>query len=530
MASSNILKSEIADILRIDGIFKLGSGPLPRFAMCDTDLSIDAKAIYSYLCSYAGSGNTQFPSRETILADLDIGKDRYYNAYNQLIDNEYIRVEQSRVELSDNNDLQGYGRNIYTINNYPKKYVESKAKRQKSTLRLKGVFSNGFGFISKLAMKDDRLDIKAKAIYSYLCSFAGNEDSCYPEQAVMIKHLDIAEKTFAKYFKQLKEFGYISVVQRLNDGKRFGVNDYYINDNPTVSPYSKNKDTHLEEPYSKNKDTQTEIPYGKFPDTQNPDTQNKDTGKNNNIKSNLGKNLYIQENSLKEIPFDSFAVPSQEQFEQYCQQQNITNVEWNDFSRYYEAVNWTDPVTQMKVNWVQKLLMWSSNDFKKKTDSPKSKKQSEPVVPTLEEVKAYAKEQGRTDEESTSFFEYYDGNGWKTKKGNAIRKWQSYFEKWKKYENKPAKKVYTLDEMEFSEEDMNISMFNTWLSMNHPEKALSYLLEQLHTDEKVDEWLKMHGISREKLHKVEKIKFNAMENLKIKENDFEDLNSMFEEL
>lgn len=88
----------ICDILKFEGIMSGGFGIAPRIVMRDERLSIEAKAIYSYFQSFAGANETAFPSRETILKELNISKNRYYKYLNQLIECDYIRIERAETE------------------------------------------------------------------------------------------------------------------------------------------------------------------------------------------------------------------------------------------------------------------------------------------------------------------------------------------------------------------------------------------------------------------------------------------------
>ena len=56
-------KLSFEDQLLVEGINCMGYGIIPKYVMLDPDLTIEAKAIYAYFCSFAGSGNTAFPSR-----------------------------------------------------------------------------------------------------------------------------------------------------------------------------------------------------------------------------------------------------------------------------------------------------------------------------------------------------------------------------------------------------------------------------------------------------------------------------------
>ena len=82
---------------------------MPKMVSLDRELTIEAKAIYGYFCSYAGSGTTAFPSRNKICEDLVISVTRYYTHFNLLKKLGYIKVEQVKTE---NNK---FSHNIYTL-------------------------------------------------------------------------------------------------------------------------------------------------------------------------------------------------------------------------------------------------------------------------------------------------------------------------------------------------------------------------------------------------------------------------------
>lgn len=97
------------DVLIVQGRMERGYGIIPKIPMQDPRLTIEAKAIYSYFCSYAGAGSTAFPSRAKILNDLQIGETRFYKHFNLLKKHGYVTVEQ-------NTDNTGkFKNNIYTL-------------------------------------------------------------------------------------------------------------------------------------------------------------------------------------------------------------------------------------------------------------------------------------------------------------------------------------------------------------------------------------------------------------------------------
>ena len=88
----------------------LGYGTVTKESMQDRSLSIEAKAIYAYLCSFAGGKDEAYPSISKMCYDLGISRGRFYKHFNMLIDREY--VSKTMRYKADT----GYrGNNLYTI-------------------------------------------------------------------------------------------------------------------------------------------------------------------------------------------------------------------------------------------------------------------------------------------------------------------------------------------------------------------------------------------------------------------------------
>ena len=102
-------EKNICDILKFEGIMSQGFGVAPRIIMRDKRLSVEAKAIYCYLQSFAGSSEKAFPSRQTMLDELGMSKNRYYKYLRQLTDYGYIKIERI---IDENGWKKG---NIYVI-------------------------------------------------------------------------------------------------------------------------------------------------------------------------------------------------------------------------------------------------------------------------------------------------------------------------------------------------------------------------------------------------------------------------------
>lgn len=133
--------------------------------------------------------------------------------------------------------------------------------------------NTGFGLIPRNVMRDKRLTVEAKAIYSYLSSFAGNREYAFPGRDLMCDELGMSKERLSKHMKILKEHGYLEVEQKKTDGK-FSHNIYRL------------------------------IPYPKFSDTESskPCTENPCPGNlatNNNSINNNNNNIYAQRHEMR---------------------------------------------------------------------------------------------------------------------------------------------------------------------------------------------------------------------------------------
>ncbi|MCG7342356.1 helix-turn-helix domain-containing protein [Staphylococcus auricularis] len=89
----------------------------------------------------------------------------------------------------------------------------------------------GYGLVFKRVMKDTDISIEAKALYSYLSAYAGSSETAFPGVDLICHELNISDKRFKKYRKQLEDNGYLSVDrERTNNG--FSKNIYTIEHNP----------------------------------------------------------------------------------------------------------------------------------------------------------------------------------------------------------------------------------------------------------------------------------------------------------
>ncbi|WP_439444102.1 helix-turn-helix domain-containing protein [Listeria aquatica] len=158
-----------------------------------------------------------------------------------------------------------------------------------------GIYKQGFGMIAKAVMRDQELSIEAKAIYSYLCSFAGAGQTAFPSVELILAELNISRERFYKHRKLLIEKGYIKVTQMKNEKGQQQQNIYHILNE--VTPQSDFKTTD---------NPQSEKPQSGFPQSDNPQSENKysisNSLTNNSLKSNnINNNSAAAENSNNKL-------------------------------------------------------------------------------------------------------------------------------------------------------------------------------------------------------------------------------------
>lgn len=256
------------DLLRVEGVMAKGFGIICKFPMLDPDLNLAAKAIYALLCSYAGNGDTAFPSRDKMMGLLQIGKDKYYSGLKQLTTQGYVTVEKRQAANGH------FDSNIYTIVSNPKKFIL--AKRQDSaeegelTFGFTGIKSDGYGMIPRMVIFDTRLTCTAKVIYAYLASYSGSGKVAFPKIKDILYHLGLSKTTFGTHMDKLIALNYVTREQRRIKG-RLATNNYRLNDCP---------DEAVAQP-------KRHPPRPKKPDTVKPDMVDPDTVRPDMVKPDM---------------------------------------------------------------------------------------------------------------------------------------------------------------------------------------------------------------------------------------------------
>ena len=119
----------------MDGVMSKGYGTIPKLVMQHDDLSVEAKAIYAYLASYAGAGDTAYPSVSIMCKHLGMSRDRFYRHRKALLENDFIRITKNQNE-------GGWSNNLYTVVSVPQPqnkdtqntYTQNKDTQNKDTI------------------------------------------------------------------------------------------------------------------------------------------------------------------------------------------------------------------------------------------------------------------------------------------------------------------------------------------------------------------------------------------------------------
>lgn len=91
--------------------------------------------------------------------------------------------------------------------------------------------TGGYGTVYKAVLQERRISAAAKAVYAYLCSFAGSGNTCFPSKEKICYDLAISKNTLGKYLRELSSAGVIEISQARDRG-HFSRNVYTISHTP----------------------------------------------------------------------------------------------------------------------------------------------------------------------------------------------------------------------------------------------------------------------------------------------------------
>lgn len=116
------------------------------------------------------------------------------------------------------------------------------------TVMLDGPEPREYGRITQAVMRDRNLSAEAKAIYAYLCSFAGAGDTAFPAVDLMIEELGMSRSRYYKHRRALEDAGLLVIEKGRRTGSQYENNVYHIFTKPQVDGQSRFGSAHCGKP------------------------------------------------------------------------------------------------------------------------------------------------------------------------------------------------------------------------------------------------------------------------------------------
>lgn len=147
---------DMSDRVKVEGIFEKGYGLSPKLVMQDEHLSIEAKAIYAYISSFAGNGTSAFPSISRVCKDLNISKNRFLRHRKQLVEQGYINIEKNRKGGQFKNNTYVINHTVASKRNHvvPNHRHGKLPPRQNEATNNNNIFNNNSSLISSSSTRD----------------------------------------------------------------------------------------------------------------------------------------------------------------------------------------------------------------------------------------------------------------------------------------------------------------------------------------------------------------------------------------
>jgi len=172
-----------------------GYGMILNSVMCDETLTIEAKAIYSLLCSYTGTKDYCFPKVETILKNLNISRNRFYKHMDILINKGLIKKDKLYK-----NDLRN--NNLYIVM-YPEQDNDSIKNEDVQELQNRGIEcvqnKDVINSINNNSISNNNKAIKESAFEKFWNMYDYRKNKKKAKQAFM----KISIKEYDKIFKHI---------------------------------------------------------------------------------------------------------------------------------------------------------------------------------------------------------------------------------------------------------------------------------------------------------------------------------------
>ena len=188
-----------------------------------------------------------------------------------------------------------------------------------------------YGTISQNIMRHPYITTTAKALYAYLASFAGADNSAFPSRDLICGEMGLNKDTYLVYMWELRFWGIVQIEQgepkehyqqQRGEKGHYRSNVYIVDHFPLnvmmdrddfkekIWPElekdirSKRKQRKVKDknaPKNENAQISAFSPCPDLPDTVEPDTVNPDTNNNNLNNTTFKRNININNNNIKDI-------------------------------------------------------------------------------------------------------------------------------------------------------------------------------------------------------------------------------------
>lgn len=78
-----------------------------------------------------------------------------------------------------------------------------------------------FGLVGTDVIQDSELSLRAKAVYALLCTYSGDDRTCYPLVSTLCDRTNVSRRTMERILKELELKNYVTRKYKtfvLNDG------------------------------------------------------------------------------------------------------------------------------------------------------------------------------------------------------------------------------------------------------------------------------------------------------------------------
>lgn len=185
-------------MIKARGILEKGYGLSPKLVMVDKRLTIEAKAIYAYMASYAGAGMTAFPSVNRQCEELGITEKRYYKHRNLLVEYGYITIEKRRKATESGKQTRD--NNLYILENTVSDFLYSQNDYIEESKETCGV---------SLYSQNDSVQtdsVQRDSVHSDSVQMCGSNNNKSINNNSNINKVNIRERYNINYIERVKDY------------------------------------------------------------------------------------------------------------------------------------------------------------------------------------------------------------------------------------------------------------------------------------------------------------------------------------